>query len=121
MGVGIISRHRREDSGGGPMSDSSFIKAIDDLLTINGNLSFPQNSRVAHGNTRYKNGTPDILVMRRGDGAFFGLELKQGSDTVSKDQKEMLSKINGIAIGAGLVIWNDRNYMDVLRAAGLID
>lgn len=109
------------------MSDSSFIKAIDDLLTINGNLSFPQNSRVAHKNTRYKNGTPDILVMRRGKcqvchcAGFVGIELKQGSDVVSGDQKEMLSRINRIAIGAGLVIWNDGNYMDALRAAGLID
>ena len=75
------------------MTESQLVHIIDQALEAAGHLSFPQNSNVTghRKNTRYKRGTPDIIVCLS-NGKFLGIEVKMDSGRLEESQKAMREK-----------------------------
>ena len=82
------------------MKEADIVKQLDKVLELHGWLSFPQNSHVTHGRTRYKAGTPDIIACSP-SGKFWGFVVKLTSRAKLQDsQKAMAAKFGAKKLAA---------------------
>lgn len=93
-------------AGGGAVfkDENDFVRFLGRSLMIQGHLVFPQNSHVTHGRTRYKPGTPDLLVCSRG-GLFYGIEAKMKGKGLTESQNSMRELFRAADLSERYLIW----------------
>jgi hypothetical protein len=106
-----LIEHRSE-----PFKDENdLVRHLDQYLINRDFRSFPQNSHVRHGNTRYKPGTPDIIA-RTPSGRFVMFECKMPGGRLSEAQEDMQE-----TMGPCYFVVTPDNYIDVVETVLEID
>lgn len=100
------------------MLESDFQTQVIELLKRRGHLVFVTKRR--NDRRSFQNGSPDLIVCTRGQGLFYGIELKTDSGSQRESQKVVEKQFRDRGLGTRYVLLRPGGYMETLREWELV-